>query len=192
MKRFIFIVLILRLSLTWVAAAGFEAREIDGLHSTLTVHVYKSGFLSAFGHNHEIQAPIQLGQMTDCGESVELRVDARKLRVLDPEVSNGTRAQIQQTMLSTQVLDANRFPEIRFQSTGVEPKGPEHWIVHGNLALHGTEHPITVEVALKDDRYRGSATLKQTDFGITPVTVAGGTVKMKDEVKVEFEIALVR
>jgi hypothetical protein len=36
------------------------------------------------------------------------------------------------------------------------------------------------------------STLKQTDFGITPVTVAGGTVKVKDEVKIEFEIALMK
>jgi len=74
----------------------------------------------------------------------------------------------------------------------VEPKGPEHWIVHGNLALHGKDHLIAVEVTLKDERYRGSATIKQTDFGITPATVAGGTVKVKDGVKVEFDIALVK
>lgn len=29
-------------------------------------------------------------------------------------------------------------------------------------------------------RNKGSATLKQTAFGITPVTVKGGTVKVKD------------
>ena len=33
---------------------------------------------------------------------------------------------------------------------------------------------------------------KQTAFGITPGTVAGGTVKVKDLVKVEFDIALVK
>ena len=64
--------------------------------------------------------------------------------------------------------------------------------MHGNVALHGMDHPITVEVALKDDRYRGLATVKQTDFGITPVTVAGGTVKVRDEVTIEFDIALVK
>jgi polyisoprenoid-binding protein YceI len=58
--------------------------------------------------------------------------------------------------------------------------------------LHGKDRPITFEVALKGDSYRGSATLKQTDFGITPVTVAGGTVKVKDELKIEFEIALMK
>jgi hypothetical protein len=39
-------------------------------------------------------------------------------------------------------------------------------------------------------RYVGSAKLKQRDFGMTPVSVAGGTVKVKDEVKIEFEIYL--
>jgi polyisoprenoid-binding protein YceI len=179
----------------WLAqpAVSYDARAVDGPHSTMTVRVYKSGFLSAFGHNHEIQAPIQSGRVNESGSpSVELHIDARKLHVLDPEASDSTRGQIQETMLGTQVLDADHFPEIRFQSTGVESKGPEHWIVRGTLTLHGKEHPIAVEVTLKDERYQGSATLKQTDFGIKPVTVAGGTVKVKDEVKIEFQIALMK
>jgi polyisoprenoid-binding protein YceI len=195
MKRLVctgFCALALLLSLR-VAAANSDAREIDSSHSTMMVHVYKSGLLSAFGHNHEIQAPIQAGQVKESGSpSVELRVDARKLRVLDTEVSSDTRAQIQETMLGAQVLDADHFPEIRFQSAGVEPKGPNHWIVRGALALHGKNRPVAVEVSLNDGHYRGSATVKQTDFGITPVTVAGGTVKVKNEVKIEFEIALMQ
>jgi polyisoprenoid-binding protein YceI len=181
------------LCLSQLAAASADSRKIDGPHSTVTVRVCKSGFLSAFGHNHEIQAPIQSGEVKESDSlSVELQVDARKLRVLDPEVSEGTRAQIQDTMQGIQVLDVVHFSEIRFQSTAVEPKGPDHWIVHGSLALHGKDRPVAVEVTLKGEHYRGSATLKQTDFGITPVTVAGGTVKVKDEVKIEFEIALIK
>ncbi len=195
MKRFARTVLALMIACLCLslAAASSESRKIDGPHSTVTVRVYKSGFLSAFAHNHEIQAPIQSGEVTESEKpSVELRVDARKLRVLDPEASDDTRAQVQKTMRGPQVLDIDRFPEIRFQSTGVELKSPGHWIVHGNFGLHGKDHPIAVEVTIKDERYRGSATLKQTDFGIKPVTVAGGTVKVKDEVKIEFEIALAK
>ena len=95
-------------------------------------------------------------------------------------------------MQGPQVLDSDRFPEIRFQSTTVEPKEASRWIVHGNLDLHGQTHPVIVDVTLKDGFYRGSTTLKQTRFGITPVSIAGGTVKVKDEIKVEFEIALVK
>jgi hypothetical protein len=196
MKRLVcttFTALMLWLWLTPLTAANSDARKVDGPRSTITVRVYKSGFFSAFGHNHEIQAPIQSGEVKESGTpSIELRIAARELRVLDPEASDSTRAQIQETMLGTQVLDADHFPEIHFQSTGVEPKGSDHWIVHGNLRLHGKDHQIVVDVTLKDDRHRGSATLKQTDFGITPVTVAGGTVKVKDEVKVEFDIALMK
>jgi polyisoprenoid-binding protein YceI len=196
MKRFVRTAFIALMLCCWLTrpAASSDARKVDSRHSTITVRVYKTGVFSPMGHNHAIEAPIQSGEVKGSGSpsSVELRVDARKLRVVDPEVSEDTRAQVQKTMQGSQVLDVDHFPEIRFQSTRVEQKGPDHWIVHGTLALHGKEHPITFEVTLRDERYRGSATLKQTAFGITPVTVAGGTVKVKDEVKVEFEIALLK
>jgi polyisoprenoid-binding protein YceI len=170
-----------------------DAVAIDGPHSKITVRIYKTGFFSALAHNHEIDAPIESGAVSQSeNPSVDLHVDARKLRVLDPEVTDATRADIQKTMQGPQVLDADHFPEIHFMSTAVESKGTDVWAVHGNLDLHGQVHPVTVDVILKDGIYRGSAILKQTIFGITPVKVAGGTVKVKDELKVEFEIALVK
>ncbi|HVS87890.1 MAG TPA: YceI family protein [Candidatus Acidoferrum sp.] len=191
--RAIFAGLAIFACMTWAAAASTDGRAIDGAHSSLKVRVNKTGFFSAFAHNHEIEAPIESGEVAESGTpSVKLRVDARKMRVLDPEASADTRAQVQKTMLGPQVLDTERFPEIQFQSTEVEAKGTDHWLVHGTLDLHGQSHPVTVDVALKDGVYRGTATLKQSGFGITPVSVGGGTVKVKDEVKVEFEIALVK
>jgi len=192
-SRAIFAGLAILACMTWTAAASTDGRAIDGTHSSLKVRVFKSGFFSAFAHNHEIEAPIESGEVTETGSpSVELRVDARKMRVLDSEASADTRAQIQKTMLGPQVLDTERFPEIHFQSIEVEAKGVDHLVVHGTLDLHGQSHRVTVDVALKDGVYRGTATLKQSEFGMKPVSVAGGTVKVKDEVRVEFEIALVK
>jgi polyisoprenoid-binding protein YceI len=173
--------------------ANTEGRPIDNAHSTMTVYVYKTGILSGLAHNHEIEAPIESGEVNNSERpSVELHVNSGKLRVLDPEVSDGTRAKIQATMQSAEVLDVGQFPEIHFQSTGVEAGGTDHWVVHGNLDLHGQTHPISFEVALKDGLYQGTAVLKQSGFGITPVKIAGGTVKVKDEIKVVFSIALQR
>jgi polyisoprenoid-binding protein YceI len=95
-------------------------------------------------------------------------------------------------MQGAEVLNVSHFPEIRFRSTEVEPSGTDHWVIHGNLVLHGQTHPISFEVTLKDGLYHGAAVIKQTGFGITPVKVAGGTVKVKDEVKVTFSIALLK
>lgn len=124
--------------------------------------------------------------------SVELRVNSNKLRVVDAEASGDTRAKIQATMQGAEVLDVVRFPEIRFRSTGVEPSGTNHWIIRGNLNLHGQTHPISFAVALRNGLYEGTAVLRQSAFGITPVKVAGGTVKVKDEIKVVFSIAVLQ
>jgi polyisoprenoid-binding protein YceI len=68
--------------------------------------------------------------------------------------------------------------------------GEGHWTVRGELTLHGQTKPVTADVSEKAGHYTGRATVKQTDFGIKPVKVAGGTVKVKDEVRVEFDIQL--
>ena len=188
-----FAALALWLCPTQPAPAGTDARKMDNSASKMTVRVFKTGFFSALAHDHEIEALIESGAVKESeGRSVELRVDARKMRVLDPEASQDTRAKIQKTMLGPEVLDTEHFPEVRFQSTAVEAKGADHWVVQGKLDLHGQTRPVTVDVTLKDGVYKGSATLKQTTFGIAPVSIAGGTVKVKDEVKVEFQIALVK
>jgi len=179
--------------LAWVTDAESQNRPIDVKRSVLKIRVSKSGFLSAFAHNHEIQAPIAQG-VVELSEhpSVALRLDARTLRVLDPDLSPDKRAEVQRTMDGPQVLDSTRFPEILFQSTAVAKVSTDHWTVKGNLTLHGQMRPVIVNVALRDGHYRGSAMFKQRNFGITPVSIAGGTVKVKDEVKIEFDIILAK
>jgi polyisoprenoid-binding protein YceI len=175
------------------AVARGEKRAVDVAHSVLKIRVFKSGFFSAFGHDHEIVAPISQGAVeTSESAGVEVRVDARQLRVLDPDLPADKRDQVQKTMEGPEVLDNGRFPEIRFRSSLVEKKGRDGWTVNGDLTLHGQTHPVAVEVTLQDGHYRGAAKLKQRDFGITPVSVAGGTVKVKDEVKITFDLVLAR
>jgi hypothetical protein len=51
---------------------------------------------------------------------------------------------------------------------------------------------MTFAVTRQDGRFRGSVPLKQTDFGIRPIRIMGGTVNVKDELKVEFDIVTQR
>jgi polyisoprenoid-binding protein YceI len=87
-------------------------------------------------------------------------------------------------------LDSERYPEIVFRSTAAEPAGADSWKVSGALTLHGQTRPVTVEVTEKAGHYLGNALLKQTDFAIKPVRIAGGTVRVKDTVRIEFDIQL--
>ena len=166
-----------------------QSHTIDVTKSSLKIRVFKSGLFSAFAHDHEVEAPIDKGTIdTSANPSVQLVMDTRKMRVLDPEISADKRSEIQRTMQSSSVLDSEHFPEISFQSTAVKSKGNDHWEVQGNLSLHGRTRPLAVAVVLEGGHYRGSVSFRQSNFGISPVRIAGGTVKVKDEVKVEFDI----
>ena len=58
----------------------------------------------------------------------------------------------------------------------------------GELTIHGATRTVMFTAARQGEHYRGTTTIKQRDFGIDPISIAGGTVKVKDEVKVTFDI----
>ena len=179
-------------ALAFVTIASAQNHAIDTQKSVMMVRVYKSGIFSAFAHDHDIGAPIKRGSADIAAKRVDLHVDSAALVVRDEKGSEKDHSEIQKTMLGPEVLDSARFPEIVFRSTAVEPSGPGVWRVQGTLTLHGQTKPIVVAVTEKSGRYLGHALLKQTDFGIKPVKVAGGTVRVKDEIRIEFDIQLAR
>jgi hypothetical protein len=170
---------------------GTDRRPIDTSHSHVVILVSKAGLFSALAHDHRIDAPIASGSIL-LGEraAVQLKFETRDLRVLDPEVPDDTRREIQQTMLGPRVLDAERYPEILFVSTRITSTGQDRWRVAGNLTLHGQTHPVTLDVNETGGAYRGSVEIQQSDFGITPLRLAKGIVKVKDAVQIRFDIRL--
>ena len=175
------------------AALAAESRPIDADRSTLTVFVYKAGLFSAFADDHIIRAPIASGSISDdAPRAVEVVVRSASLEVLDPKLAADKRSEVQSRMLGPEVLDSQKYPDITFTSTAVEPAGPDRWTVTGRLSIHGKTHPATFSVARKDGRYRGTVVVKQRDFEIQPISIAGGVVKVKDELKVEFDIVASR
>jgi polyisoprenoid-binding protein YceI len=181
-----------------VSCAAAYAADIDPAASKITVKVDKTGLFSAFAHDHTIAAPLAAGHLDVQKRSVELKFRAQEMKVLDPGIKDSERADIDHTMKSYKVLDAGRFPEIVFVSTSVETPAvgakaseadaAKRYLVHGRLTLHGVTRPVELPVSFSDGHYTGKVTLKQTEFGITPVKIAGGTVKVKDAIEIVFEI----
>ena len=91
-------------------------------------------------------------------------------------------------MLGPKVLDAEKFPQIRFTSSRIEQTSPQHYRVSGILELHGVRKDLSFAVAGGPQHYAGTTKLKQTDFGIQPFSAGGGTVRVKDEIELTFDI----
>jgi len=174
-----------------VAVAAAQDGAIDVQRSAITIHVGKSGMLSAAGHGHTIGAPISSGAIRESPEPhVEFTVEAAKISVqADPKVDAKTQAQIQKDM-EEMTLETAKFPEIRFRSSRIEKLADGQWRVTGDLSLHGVTKPVTLTVKRTGESYQAHTILKQTDFAIKPVSVGGGMIKVKNEVEIDFQIFL--
>ncbi len=103
----------------------------------------------------------------------------------DPKIDAKTQAEIQKHMEDL-VLETSKYPEIVFRSSKIEKSG-EEWKVEGQLTLHGVTKPVSLIAHRSGDGYAAKAMLRQTDYGIKPISVAG-VVKVKNELDLEFAI----
>jgi polyisoprenoid-binding protein YceI len=168
--------------------------------STLTIFVGKSGALKGLGHEHIVAVKSFSGEAhipsnALGGASFALEIDAGSLSVIDEGISDKDRMEIESSMKS-KVLDVSRFPKIRFQSdsiTNIKPTtNGQTALLNGHFTLHGVTNQVTVPAAItitpEQLRVSGDVKIKQTDFGIKPYSTAGGTVKVRNELKIRFSV----
>jgi polyisoprenoid-binding protein YceI len=172
---------------------------VDARASRFTVQVFASGMLSAMGHNPTIGIRTFRGEVDFSAESAEgsgfrFTVQSNSLSVLD-DVSDKDRREIER-MMNDQVLEVSKYPEIAYEAAVVSVTRLEGALysasLSGNLTLHGVTHsqPIPARITVFDEMVRASGefTMRQTDFGIKPISVAGGALKVKDDIRFSFEM----
>ena len=192
-------VFIAALSSSGPSVDGTARYKIDVSKSHFMVKAFAGGLLSAFAHDHNISIPDFSGEAqftygTFEPASLRLTVKANSLAVTD-KVSEKDKNEIENTMRS-KVLEVAKYPEIVFTSTSVSAskvdEGKYQVKISGELSLHGTAHAVVVnarvELSANSLHAHGEIPLRQTTYGIKPVSVAGGTIKVKDEVKLTFNI----
>ncbi len=182
--------------------AGGKPFAIDAAKSRATIEVGKSGVLSfAAGHSHEIAVQKVTGTVSvdlenPAKSSVRVEIPAEALHVTQKDESADDVPKIQETMDGAQVLDAQHYPKMIFESTSITVKDHTatsmNLVVAGRLTIRETARTVTVPVSVKIDGAAllatGRFTIKQTDFGIKPGSV-GGVVSVKDAVAIAFEIS---
>jgi polyisoprenoid-binding protein YceI len=173
---------------------------IDAADSQVVILVGKAGLFGFVGHAHEVVAPGVRGDVTlDAADwqhsSVSLEFDTASLRVTGKDEPPADVPEVQRIMLSELVLDVKRFPTVAFRSRRVfvsaRTADAADMRIEGDLTLHGTTRPTTIRlnVALDGESRltaRGAFSIKQTDFGMVPVTAVGGTVRVKDDLDIQF------
>jgi len=168
--------------------------------SNFTVQAFVEGLLSVFGHDpvigiKEFQGDVEFVPGTFDNASVGLKISTASLTVVN-EVSDKDRLEIERTMRQ-EVLETAKYPEIIFRSTSVAVsrlgEGRYRARVMGELTLHGVTQTNlwingAVFVGVDSMRLKGECSLRQSDYRIKRVSVAAGTLKIKNELKCSFDI----
>ena len=172
--------------------------------SQFTVQAFAEGLLSSFGHDPVIRIRDFTGEVeftpdAPSAASVEVRIRADSLAA-DESIKEKDRLEIER-MMREQVLETVQYPEIIFKSTSVVAsrlgRGRYRARIIGDLDLHGATQMnlwMQAEVTMSAEetlRAQGAFSLRQTDFGINKVSVAGGAMKVKNELKFTFDITAI-
>jgi polyisoprenoid-binding protein YceI len=182
------------------AATGPCVRYVvDPKASQFTVQAFANGLISAVAHSPKIAirewkaaAEFVPGTLRDA--TLKVTVSAASLNVLD-EMRDDDRREIHRVM-NQEVLETARFPEITFRSTKiVADKQNETQFrtrIDGDLSLHGVTNGMgfNAQVAFGLDTLRahGDFIVLQTDYEIKVASIAGGTLKLRDELKFTFYV----
>ena len=197
MRRVLWILPILLIAST--AFSANRACVVPG-RGHFRIEVGTAGLFGAFAHDHVIEAEKVEGCATmDAKDiahsSIKLDFSTAGLRVLDPKESKEDRAKVQKTM-ETEVLRISEYPHVIFESASAKSAGAKgELLVQGTLTIRGTRQQVSIPVTvtqMNDGTYRatGQYRFKQSSFQIKPIQLAGGTVKVKDELRTEFELFL--
>lgn len=170
--------------------------------SRLVVRTRRRGLGAMAGHDLTIEATRWQGTVEVAEwrlERVELTVDARSFAVREGSggakpLTDKDRAEIKAN-IESKVLDASTHPQIRFWSMEAgdvsrEPARVTATVV-GDLELVGRARPLSVHVEAETSetgglRAHATATIRQSEWGITPYTAFLGALKVADEVQVDI------
>lgn len=157
-------------------------------NASLHVETGRSGAAAKAGHDLTIdvkswEATLEVGDSS----SLALSADPTSLHVR--EGKGGMQAlkdDDKEDIRKTIDKDVLKKKDITFQSSSVEPAG-EGLKVSGDLEMGGKTKPISFDVSESGGTVTGSATFKQSDWGIKPYSALFGALKVNDEVTVVVE-----
>lgn len=185
----------------WPRLSPGAPLQADTSASQLVIRTGRSGLLSGLSHDHQFtparwQAEVDFDPDRPQEVHVDVRVDAATLHDQVARLSPKMREYVDRETAGPQVLDAQRYREIRFHGESASARGEGgglQGVLHGALSLHGTTRPLDVPFHARDAsgyRVSGSVRFRQTDFGMTPFSTAAGTIGVDDEIQVDFDLVL--
>jgi hypothetical protein len=162
----------------------------------IILRTYREGLAAQVGHDLVLEIADWSATVTppgaEGGPAIEARMDLSSLRVLEgtggvKPLTDKDRGDIVGNARKS--LDAERHPQAVYRSTAFTPSA-DGGTFDGTLNLHGVDRPLSLSLTrMEQGGYRARATVTQTEHGIKPYSAFFGTLKLRDAVEIEIEVA---
>jgi polyisoprenoid-binding protein YceI len=168
--------------------------KIDPSHSEIRFVVRHMMISKVHGRFREFEGIISIGERP-ADSRVEVVIEAAS-------IDTGDRAR-DEHLRSADFLDVERYPELRFRSSSVQPGEKHRWQVLGHLTVRDVTRPVALSVeycgALEDPwgnlraGFLATAEIDREDFDITwnQALEAGGFLVGKG-VRIEIDVEAIR
>ena len=164
--------------------------KLDMAHSAIEFSVRHMMVSTVKGNFREFSADLELDPEDLTKSSVRAVVKVASIDTREPQRNAH--------LTSADFFEAERFPEMVFQSTRVEHLGGDRYRVTGDLTIKDVTRPITLDVThlgtqvspygVKAAGFEATATLSRKDFGLTwNVALETGGMLVGDEVKISVD-----
>jgi polyisoprenoid-binding protein YceI len=167
--------------------------QLDPYHTQVEFATRHLGMMTVRGYFDEVSAVPDIDPDHPETSSVEVTISTASIRTNHPVRDNDLR--------SSNFLDVEQFPVMTFKSTSVEPAGPDHYNLTGDLTIKGTTRPVTLDVTRYGEfsdpqmghriAYGATTKINRKDFGLTFNMILDGRLVVGEEVQIMIEGELV-
>src|SRR6266705_7198363 len=182
------------------AAQGKPVFRVDPRESLVVIEVRRAGSLARLGHDHVVASHEVGGYVAPDEGRADLYVALERMAVDEAALraeagfdtqptesdTEGTRAN-----MLVRVLEADKFPFALIRVSGVDASRPEA-AMSVAITLHGVTRTLQAPARIDADadliEVSGRLSFDQTDFGITPYSVLGGAIAVRNGVDLRFRV----
>jgi polyisoprenoid-binding protein YceI len=178
------------------AAEGQAVYRIERTASLVVIEVRRGGPLARLGHDHVVASHDVGGYALPGAKRADVYVPLTTLSVDEPGLRAEAHFDTQPSAddiaatrrnMRERVLDVGRYPFAR-----IAVRNADAHFVDADVTLHGATREYHVPVQTSIDAstldVAGEISLRQTDFGIVPLSVLGGAVQVEDRLAVRFTL----
>lgn len=182
------------------AASGQEVLKVASSRSLVSITVRRAGALASLGHDHVIASRQLQGYVAPRLCRADLYVALDGLSVDEPALRDGAGLDTQpsaadiegtRTNMLSKVLQTQLHPFARVQ-VRTAPDADGEVMLAVALTVHGVTRSLRVPARIGREqgtiRISGALSIDQSDFGITPFSILGGAIQVRDRLDLSFDV----